>query len=96
MTKTVLGVLALLCIILLIISSGCRQDKKFNDNEVVYDYHIITPCTDEHPYGYWFINEVPRRICYSDEETLRHEECHEQAYRDGLTIPENLARCHKN
>ena len=75
----------LLCVAL----SGCTaQIGIFTDVE--YTKKILGQCHKDFPHGYW----TPGKICYSDDSTRWHEECHEQAYREGLNTKENKTRCH--
>ena len=56
---------------------------------VEYRYSPMGRCHQDHRWGYW----TPGKICYSDEISLRHEECHEEKYRAGLTRYENAVAC---
>lgn len=58
---------------------------------VEYRWVLFGSCTPDHPWGYW----NPGKICYTllMPETKRHENCHEEKDREGLTREQNARAC---
>jgi hypothetical protein len=76
--------------------SGCTDPytKKFSDVDYVWNLFSAESCCDVGVpgFGVWGCHK-PGWICFTDRWSLEHEECHEEAYRLGMSRRDNWIYC---